>query len=549
MVKDIEITTQTEESLLFTPEEIEKFLQEKNSAISQLNDENSQLKMSLEEAHQKIRWFEEQIKLWRQRKFGKNSENLHVLQIEIPFNADEVLALKPEDNITTEETISYERRKKTVGRRIDTSLLPRQQITHDLEPHEKICKACHGELHKIRDEVSEQIEAIPRQLYVVEHIHPQYGCRRCEKVVSAEKEPSPIPKCMAGPSLIADVIVGKYQYHLPLYRQSKILESQRINIPDSTLGNWVMQSGESLRGLDDALASEIMIASYVQVDESPVKVLEPEKKAYMWAYLSPLPSHRLIRFRFDLTRSGDVVEKDLNDFKGLLQTDGYSGYNNMRADANVTALGCMAHARRKFADVIKIASTQATGKAHEAMKYFALLYRIEENARVLKLSHDERKSLRQNEAVPILEKFSQWLVRSKNQVPPQSAIGIAINYTLKQWDYLKKYVDYGEAEIDNNWVENEIRPLGLGKKNWLFVMHERSAQIGALYYSLIQSAKLNNLNPRIYLHYLLTQVHALRRNEIESKDLLPNRIDRQKLDAFAESEFQKSKKLFATFAR
>jgi transposase len=134
-------------------------------------------------------------------------------------------------------------------------------------------------------------------------------------------------------------------------------------------------------------------------------------------------------------------------------------------------------------------------------------------------------------------------------VPPQSAIGVAINYTLKQWDYLKEYVDYGEVEIDNNWVENQIRPLALGKKNWLFVLHERSAQIGALYYSLIQSAKLNNLNPRIYLHYLLTQVHALRKNEIEAKDLLPHRINRQKLDTFAESEFQKSKTLFATFAR
>jgi transposase len=162
------------------------------------------------------------------------------------------------------------------------------------------------------------------------------------------------------------------------------------------------------------------------------------------------------------------------------------------------------------------------------------------------MSSVERQLLRQTEAIPILEQFQQWLLSSKNQVPPESAIGKAIDYTLKQWSYLIRYADYGEVEIDNNLVENQIRPFALGKKNWLFVMHKESAQIAALFYSLIQSAKLNELNPRIYLHYLLTQVHALRKKTVNPVDLLPHRIDRELLNQFTEIELKKVQSIFTT---
>lgn len=202
----------------------------------------------------------------------------------------------------------------------------------------------------------------------------------------------------------------------------------------------------------------------------------------------------------------------------------------------------MVHARRKFAEIVKIA--KKPGKAHEAIEYFTALYLIEDQAREQKLSFEERKQLRRKETEPILEKFHCWLLRSKNKVPPQSAIGKAIGYTLKQWPFLIRYLDYGEVEIDNNWVENQIRPFALGRRNWLFVAHEDSAQIAALLYSLIQSAKMNNLNPRVYIHYLLTKVHALRKKEISAKDLLPNRIDKNLLNQFAENEFKKVQELF-----
>ncbi len=353
---------------------------------------------------------------------------------------------------------------------------------------------------------------------------------------------------MAGASLITEVIVGKYDHHIPLYRQSKILKSLGIDIPDNTLGNWLMQVGKELRCVDEALKAEISSANYLQVDETPVKVLKPEKKAYMWAYFSPLPSHRLIRFHFDLSRASRVVETDLENFKGLLQNDGYSGYNGMRGKESVTPLGCMAHARRKFSELVKITPPKVRGKSHEALSKFSKLYQIEDQARNQKLNFDERKLLRQREAIPLLEKFYDWLLKSKKEVPPKSGIGAALEYTLKQWSHLIQYVHHGEVEIDNNWVENEIRPFALGRKNWLFVGSEESAQVAALFYSLIQSAKLNGLNPRTYMQYVLDHIHALRKREIPPQDLLPHRIDVNSLQQYAEAEFIKTKALFASSA-
>ena len=317
-----------------------------------------------------------------------------------------------------------------------------------------------------------------------------------------------------------------------------------VDIPDNTLGNWVMRAGEGLLELDNAFATEIINSNYIQADETPVKVLDPEKKAYMWAFLSPLANHKLIRFQFDLTRGGNVVNEALKGYDGLLQSDGYAGYNNIRAQSNIIAFGCMAHARRKFAEVIKTGSKKSLGKAGEALKYFVNIYDIEEKARLDKMNYEQRKILRQSKAIPILDEFNQWLIESIKRVPPESAIANAIDYTIKQWSYLIRYTDHGEAEIDNNLVENQIRPFALGRRNWLFIMHEDSGRIAALYYSLIQSTKMNDLNPRIYMHYLLTQVHALRKKAVNPVDLLPHRINPDILNQFAEIEYKKAQSIY-----
>lgn len=544
MTQDVENNVQSAAADII-PAEKENLLQQ----IEALNKTNALLTFQLEEAQRKIVWFEEQFKLYRQRQFGKSSETSVALQLELIFNADEQGSAQSPEAAAEEKTeLIGTARRKSVGRKIDTSQLPRQKKLHDLVAHEKICKDCGHELHKIRDDIAEQIEVIPKQLYVIEHIYPQYGCRHCQTVISAEKSPAPIPKALAGASLLTETVINKYENHLPLYRQSQMWKSMHIDIPDNTLGNWVMQGGETLRSMDEALCQEMVTASYLQVDETPVQVLSSGKQGYMWVYLSLLPDRQLVRFRFDMGRSRRVVETDLEAFKGLLQSDGYGGYNGIRQKKAVIGFGCVSHARRKFTDVVKALPESTTNsKAHESLQYFAMLYAVEKKAREQKLSFVERKSLRQKEAAPILEKFHQWLLETQKQIPPQSKVGMAVEYSLKQWPFLTRYVHYGEVEIDTNWVENEIRPFALGRRNWLFTGNEGSAQIAAIWYSLIQSAKWNELNPRIYIHYLLTQVHDLRKGHIDPRDLLPHRIDHQKLQQFADQEFQKARSLYASF--
>ena len=495
---------------------IESLFTEKNSKIS---EQESKI-LALEK---EMNWLKEQFKLAQQRKFGRSSENSQTLQMEIVFNEDGCITEPPEKEET--EQISYTRRKtKTRGRQLDTSKLPREQHIHDLSPEEKIC-SCGCQLKKIGEDTSEQIERIPEQVKVIEHIRPKYACPRCETVKAALKPECPIPKCMATSGFITDVIIKKYDHHLPLYRQSKILLQAGLEIPDNTLGNWVMGSAEVLAPLGEALQQQFLKIGILQADETTVKVLKPDKGGYLWAYHSCEPNNRFIFFEFSLTRSGDNVNRRLKDYKGLLQTDGYSGYNEQRKKSEVINFGCWDHARRKFTEVIKINGNNRTGKAGEMLEVINKLYEVEKEAK--DKNFIERKDIRQEKAKPLLQLIFSKL--QKINAPPQSALGKAAQYALNQWPYLSNYIDHGEVEISNCWVENQIRPFALGRKNWLFVGNEMSANKSALLYSLIQTCKLNQIDPRSYLIYVLNQVHKMRRKEIDPEILLPQFIHKKLL--------------------
>jgi transposase len=498
----------------YTPENI-ALLVEKNSILSK---ENSELKANLEVTEKKLAWFIEQFKLGKQRQFGRKNESGEYLQLELVF--DEEAAAEITEEAT--ETISYTRKKKTIGRKIDTSKLPREQIIHDLTEEEKHCNQCGGQLEKFGEDRSERLEHIPAQLKVIEYICSKYTCRCCETVKTAAKPEMPIAKCMATPSLITEVIIKKFEHHLPWYRQAKIFAQEGVDIPANTICNWYLQAGEVLDPLNTGLKKELNNTNVLQTDETPVKVLQDNIKGYMWCYYSCKPENRFILFDYNDSRSGSVVTDNLKDYKGILQTDGYGGYNAMRAKEGVVNLGCWAHCRRKFAEVIKISSS--AGKAHEVMKWVNKLYQIEKQAKEQNLSFAERKQLRQNQAPPILEKI--YTLVTQSAAPPKSTLGGAITYTLNQWKYLTRYIDYGEAEIDNNLVENQIRPFALGRKNWLFLGNERSAKTAAFFYSLIQTCRMNNIDPRKYLIYVLSQVGNMRREKISSSSLLPQFIDK-----------------------
>jgi Transposase and inactivated derivatives len=402
--------------------------------------------------------------------------------------------------------------------------LSKEQIIYDLTEEEKKCQ-CGGKLEKFGEDRSERLEYIPAQIKVIESVCAKYSCKCCEAVKTANKPEMPIAKSMATPSLITEVLIKKYEHHLPWYRQSKIFAQDGIDIPANTLGNWFMQAGEILEPINQALKDQLTQISVLQADETPVKVLKKDTKGYMWCYHSCEPKNRFVVFEYANSRESQVVNDNLKNYQGILQSDGYSGYNAIGKKDGVIKLGCWAHCRRKFVEVAKISNT--TGKAHEVIKWIGKLYHIESLAREQNIDFAARRRLRQNQAPPILEKIYKLITQSTPS--SKSALGKAMLYAINQWKELSKYIDYGEAEIDNNWVENQIRPFAVGRKNWLFQGNENAAKISAFFYSIIQSCRLNKIDARKYLIYILFQTGRMRRGEINPTTLLPQFIDRSLL--------------------
>ena len=381
-------------------------------------------------------------------------------------------------------------------------------------------------MHKIGETKLEQLQYIPACMKVIEHIRVQYGCRGCEEGVKTAEMPSQIiPKSIATPGLLAHVVVSKYQDHLPLYRQEQIWQRMGIEIPRSTLCHWILKLGVAVLPLIKLLIAELISSNYCQADETPVQVLDQEgkvatSKSYMWVYANGPPAKPIIIYDYQPTRSGEMASEFLRDFKGYLQTDGYSGYNELRNREDVTVLGCWAHARRKFFEVVK--ATKDSGKAQIALNLIQKLYRVENHSE--HLNSDSIYKLRQERSKPILERLEEFLNSLVDRVPPKSPFGEAIAYTLNHWGSLNVYLTNGNLRIDNNYIENRIRPFALGRKNWLFMGNVDGANAAANLYSLIESAKANNLEPYYYLRYIFTRI-PLCENSEELKELLPHLCD------------------------
>jgi len=461
-------------------------------------------------------------------RFGRRTEKFSPHQLNLFDEA------APSDEEVTQDiqhadeeiTVASHSRQKS-GRKPLPLDLPREQIVHDLSPEEKVC-ACGHALHRIGEDVSEKLEFIPAQVKVIQHVRCKYACRACEGAVKMATLPAqPIPKSIASPGLLAHVLVSKYVDHLPLYRQEQLLQRMGIDIPRATLCFWVLKSAEVLRPLRDWLKEDIIIHTYTQADETPVQVLnEPDKpntsKSYMWVYYGGTADKKSIVYDYQPTRSGQAAVNFLTNFKGRLQTDGYGGYNPFDSKPDVIHIGCWAHCRRKFAEIIKVSKTP--GKAAMAVNYIRQLYAIEKEARENYCSFEQRQTLRQQRAGPLLNEFKQWLEETQRQVPPQSHIGKAIAYALNQWSLLIKYIDYGEVEIDTNRLENMIRPFALGRKNWLFMGSDKGAEAGAIIYSLLATCKANLIEPYAYLKYVLDQLPRCK-TDAERKKLLPYAVD------------------------
>jgi len=506
----MEILQKTQEDCLSSEDTI-SFLQAKIDSQQQ----------EIESLQKQVDWFKDQFNLASQRHFGKSSETSVSLNLVLFDEAMPKQSSADDEAATEEKSIAYVRKKKTKGRQIDISKFPKEQKVHDLEDNEKIC-SCGQALEPAGQDVSIQVDHIPETFQVIEHISLKYCCRQCETIKSAKKPETALPKCTATPGFIAEVITKKYEYHLPLHRQSKMFAQLGANIPDNTLGNWVMRAAEALEPLDKAARQQIPNVNLLQADETKIKTLKPNKDGYLWGYHSGDSHNRFIIFEYAASRGAQVPNQTLNHFRGKLQTDGYSGYNDLRTKTTVINFGCWDHCRRKFTDVIKVADKEKKGKAAELLLLINQLYEIEREAKDFDVG--ERKRYRQEKSKPILDSIQDQIVAVS--VLPKSLFGVALTYIKNQWPYLTEYIHHGEVPISNCWIENQIRPFAVGRKNWMFTGTPESAKKAALLYSLIQSCKMNNIQPRAYLEYVLNQTHAMRRGDISSTLLLPQFIDK-----------------------
>ena len=497
-------------------------LQEKNNNLTetlhqqvhQLTNENIELKKQVE-------WFTQQFKLASQRQFGKSSETTVSMNLSMFDEAMSSDNAECDDILIPSETITYTRKKKTVGRKFDISKFPKEQRIYDIAESEKKC-GCGSSLEKADQDVSYQVDHIPETFRVIEHIALKYCCRPCNTIKSAKKPESAIAKCMATPGFVAEVITKKYEQHLPLYRQSKIFAKLGADIPDNTLGNWVMRAAEALLPLHEAAKKQLAHVHMLQADETKIKTIKPNKEGYFWGYHSCDPGNKFIVFEYSPSRAALVPNTMLQEFSGILQTDGYSGYNDFRAKSSVINIGCWDHARRKFTDVIKVADKAKSGASSQLLLLINQLYEIEREAK--EWSFTDRKAHRQLKAKPLLHLIYEQA--SNISAPPKSLLGIAITYLTNQKPYLTNYINYGEAHISNILIENQIRPFALGRRNWLFSGTPESANKAALLYGLIQSCHINNINARAYLEYVLYQANAMRRGDVSPTSLLPQFIDK-----------------------
>ena len=454
-------------------------------------------------------------------KYGRKSEQLDSTQ-KLLFELE-----SPEPPKPIKETTVKTHRRRGGGRLNIPEHLERTIVEHDLSDHEKLCPGCGEERQRIGFEKSELLDLVPTQLFVIEHRRHKYACRRCEEQVAiAPAVKKPIPKGLAAPGLLAAVGVGKFSEHLPLYRQEDILFRQGVNLPRSTLCRWVIETAQLLRPYYHLLKEFVLESRTIHTDDTPVKVLDRDlpqtRTGRFWIYAG---DHLRPYTVYDYTpsRKRDGPQSFLGDWEGYLQADAFAGYDGIYASGKVTQVSCWAHARRKFLE-----AKENNPPAHEALAYIQRLYAIEkELTNLFDLVDDEpsvmkwyrvRRDTRQRYSLPILNEFQRWL--TSVDALPKSPLGQARNYVLSRWDSFTRYCDKGFLDIDNNLSERLVRPVAIGRKNYLFLGADRGGEAAAVWYSLVATAKTNQVEPWAWCKSLIERLTELGQQPARD-DLLP----------------------------
>lgn len=450
--------------------------------------------------------------------FGKRSErflpSVPPEQLSIDLNTQAVAVTVVAEPVV--QKIEYTRTQKEKTEKLPVRMklpasLPREQVV--LEPAEDV-----SGMRKIGEEITEELERIPGKLFVRQYVRPKYARANGEGVVIAELPVRPIDKGIPGPGLLAQIAIDKYTDHLPIHRQIQRFEREGIKLSSSTLTDWISGTCNLLEPLYEALKKEVLSRNYLQADETPIKVLDKDKKGtthrgYHWVYHAPL--ERLVLFDYREGRGREGPGECLKDFQGYLQTDGYAVYEDYQKKAGITLLHCMAHARRKFDEALD----NDKARAEYALTEFQKLYAIERRLKEEGLNQEQALHTRQTESVLLLNSLKEWMLDNYKAVLPQSAIGLALHYSLQRWDRLMIYTTDGRLQIDNNLVENTIRPVAIGRKNYLFAGSHNGARRAAMLYSFLGTCKINSVNPFDWLRDTLEKIPAHPVNQLEK--LLP----------------------------
>ncbi|TCW78862.1 IS66 family transposase [Burkholderia sp. SRS-46] len=459
-----------------------------------------------------------ELSVLKRLQFGKRSERLDAEQMSLldeAIDAD-LAALEAELEQLRPATPAAEERQKP-KRALLPPNLPRTDVHH--EPEDTTCP-CGCQRERVGEDISEKLDYAPGVFTVERHIRGKWACRHCGTLIQAPVSPHVIDKGIPTTGLLAQVLVAKYGDHLPLYRQERIFARAGLAIPQSTLGAWVGVCGVRLQPLVDALREALLQQDVLHADETPVQMLAPGKgkthRAYLWAYsTTPFADLKTVVYDFADSRAGEHARKFLGAWCGKLMCDDYSGYK-ASFELGITEIGCVAHARRKFYELHVNHQSQI---AEQALKYFGALYDVERD--VAELKPDRRQAIRRQRSRPVADALHAWMVTQRKLVAEGSAIAKALDYSLKRWEALMRYLDDGRVPIDNNWLENQIRPWATGRSNWLFAGSLRAGQRAAAIMSLIRSAQLNGHDPYVYLKDVLTRLPTHRADDIAS--LLPHR--------------------------
>lgn len=475
--------------------------------------ENTSLKEEIRQLKEKIDYLLRQQFASKSEKFDANQPSL--------FEEDEVTIPVVED-----EEVQIEFTRKKGGRSSPSKDLPRVRVEHDIDKEEKLC-SCGDEMHRIKEVISEQYDIVPAKFQIIENVRFVYGCRCGSAPVTTPLAPFILPRTQVTASFLATIAVQKFEDALPLYRQAKIFKN-RFGVPfnDTTLSNWMIKASGKLKPFMQRLKERLLDNDYIQADETTLQVshahkAKPTKKSYIWMGVG-MDRYKVVMMHYANNRSAAVADTLFKNFSGYLQTDGYAGYNSVVRTENMTHLACWAHARRKFADIIKsgVCDVKSKAYAQEAITLIQKLYKIEKE--IKDDPPKEKQRIRKEKSESIINKIRVWLDANFFHAQElDGAIAKAFVYLNNQFSKLTVYLEDGRLNIDNNGAENHIRPLVLGRKNWLFATSIKGAEAIATWYSIIETAKANGLEPYHYLKYLLTELPYYQRDGKDIEALLP----------------------------